>query len=337
MVEFNDKIWELLASTQPAGDNLTARPFESKLKNRIFFAIDSKKQRHFLISVLPDEAELWDVSSRGVSATTRELTFDSNNIVNYIDVVCLDKDGNEAFDLLCRDIIKSLTKQSEQPAILIKKIIWKWRKFWSNIPKNILSGEEVVGLFGELLFLLNWVTKYVNYAEAVKRWRGAFGSRHDFEWEGRAVEVKTTTSTRGHLHRINGIDQMEPPDGGKLYMFSVVVREEASAINSLPNMVNNLRNKFAEDFDALDKLDSALIQAGYLTSHEEDYREICFDIIEQKIYEVKENFPKLTISDFLNGLPSGIEKVEYEINLNGYDHLIVSSSPDDLATKDIFK
>jgi hypothetical protein len=130
---------------------------------------------------------------------------------------------------------------------------------------------------------------------------------------------------------------MEPPDGGKLYMFSVVVREEASAINSLPNMVNNLRNKFAEDFDALDKLDSALIQAGYLTSHEEDYREICFDIIEQKIYEVKENFPKLTISDFLNGLPSGIEKVEYEINLNGYDHLIVSSSPDDLATKDIFK
>src|SRR5687768_12514986 len=64
-----------------------------------------------------------------------------------------------------------------------------------------------------------------------------FGARHDFEWQGKSIEIKTTVSTRGRIHKVNGIDQLRPPEHGELLFFSLRVREEASAANTLPKLV----------------------------------------------------------------------------------------------------
>jgi len=44
-----------------------------------------------------------------------------------------------------------------------------------------------------------------------------------------------------------------------------------------------------------------------------------FRIIEEALFNVMGDFPRINAKNFSAGIPTGIEKVEYEINLNGFD------------------
>ena len=41
-------------------------------------------------------------------------------------------------------------------------------------------------------------------------------------------------------------------------------------------------------------------------------------MVEESLYRVQEGSPRLISTTFNNGLPAGIERVEYEINLGGW-------------------
>ena len=164
-------------------------------------------------------------------------------------------------------------------------------------------------------------------SEAVTRWRGPFASRHDFEWAGHSVEVKATTSTRGRIHRINGLDQLVPPESGELLFFSLRLREEAGATNTLPSVIAACRAQLEPDAGALGLFERALAQVGYSPVHDEEYTEHRLRVVEEGLFKVHDNFPRMTAVQLALGIPPGVERVEYEINLNGFDHLCVARSP----------
>lgn len=41
-----------------------------------------------------------------------------------------------------------------------------------------------------------------------------------------------------------------------------------------------------------------------------------FRVVSERLYEVTEGFPKLSAASFNDGLPTGIERVEYDITLD---------------------
>jgi len=51
-----------------------------------------------------------------------------------------------------------------------------------------------------------------------------------------------------------------------------------------------------------------------------------FHIIEEALFTVNNEFPRLDAKNNCLDIPSGIEKVEYDVNLNGYDHLILDQA-----------
>src|SRR5262249_10436706 len=144
---------------------------------------------------------------------------------------------------------------------------------------------------------------------------------------GKSTEVKATCSTRGRVFRINGIDQLAPPEGGQLFFFGMRLREEAGATNSLPALVHRVREQLTVDADAISAYETALLQAGHSSLHDEEYEKIHFRVIEDRLFSVSPGFPLLTPQSFLGGLPPGIERVEYEINLGAHDHLCVARNP----------
>lgn len=164
----------------------------------------------------------------------------------------------------------------------------------------------------------------------MERWRGPFGARHDFEWKGYSVEVKETTSTRGAIHRINGIDQLVPPSDGELFLFSLRLREEGGASNNLPTLVDSCRQQLAEHDDTSCRFESALVQLGYSSAHEEEYGCVRLRVAGQGVYAVRDDFPRLTASQLSSGVPAGVERVDYEINLAGFERLLVAERPHDL-------
>ncbi len=324
------EIWMRLAGERVHGETLWARRAAQDITERLVAALDAEEQRHLLVLLQEGEADLQDTRSRGLGVVTRELAVPGHEVGRYLDITCYDAAGHEAFDLLGGELAERLAAGRETAPESVARVLAR-RRFWGQLPQDLLSRELQLGLFAELWFLSVWLVPRVGAAEAVKRWRGPFGARHDFEWSARSVEVKATTSPRASIHHINGLDQLVSPDGGDLLLFSLRVREEASATNSLPTVVATCRQQLADDDEALSKFESALAQVGYSVTHEDEYGKVRLRIVEEGLFAVRDDFPRLTPDKITGGILSGIERVDYEINLGGFQHLCLARAAGEIT------
>jgi len=331
VIRVQSEIWLKLASSVPSGENLTARLAAPSVTERLLAAIDVDGRRHLLVSLKSSDEELRDVQSRGVSVITRQLTLRDHATTRYLDIECHDTAGHEAFDLIGGEIAEGLKVEHAKPAPLAAGVLAKWRRFWGQSPWKTLSRQQQLGLFAELWFLSVWLIPSAGTTKALSGWRGPFGARHDFEWSARSVEVKATTSVRGLIHHINGLVQLDPPEKGQLHFFSLRLREEGGASNTLPKLISSCRFQLNSDSESLNKFESALVQAGYSAAHEEEYAKFKLRVVEEGLFRVENDFPRLTTNSFQSGVPSGIERIEYEINLAGFEHLRIAAKPGDFV------
>jgi hypothetical protein len=323
-------VWTQLAQVEPIGNKLAARLALPDLTQRLQCALDSNNHRHLLISLTDSDQELHDSQSRGLSVITRELTTHGQEIAaRYLDIDCQDAAGYAALDLIGGELARGLSANDKSPREIVERVLARWRRFWSGLPKDLLSRQQILGLFGELWFLSFWLFPKVGAADSIQRWRGPFDARHDFEWQGKSIEVKTTGSTRGRIHLINGFEQLLPPENGELLLFSLRLREEAGAANTLPNLIGICKSLFDSDPDSLSRFEIGLARAGYSPAHDEEYNKMFFRVAEEAIFTVKDDFPRIIESKFAKAIPAGVESISYEINLNSFDHLRIASSPEE--------
>jgi hypothetical protein len=325
ILSFSEK-WLQLEQDLPLGDLLNAR-LASNESDSLYLAIDAEGMRHLLLILSENDEELQDESSKGLSVVTRELTQFSEHLTRWIDIKCIDPNGISILDSICEDIIHQLIADLRSPAEIVKRVLSKWRRFWGALPTVVFSRDELLGLFGELWFLSQWLLPFQTHLAVVKSWRGPYASRHDFEFTENSIEVKVTSSSRGRVHSINGFDQLNPPESGRLYLFSMQVREEAGASNTLPSVIEHCRIQLANDPETLEIFERSLFQTGYSDLHDAEYDKVKFRIAESVLFRVEDDFPRLTDGNFVNGLPKGIERIDYEINLNTFDNLIFATAP----------
>ncbi|MBI5101563.1 MAG: PD-(D/E)XK motif protein [Nitrospirae bacterium] len=332
MSRIAEDVWKRLAGARIKGQTLWARRAAPDVTDRLLAALDAGGQRHLLVYLRPEEKGLHDSHSRGLSVNTRELEVPAHDIGRYMDIVCQDATGHEAFDLVGGELAQRLQTGRESATDCVTHVLAKWRRFWGQLPRAILSREKQLGLIGELWFLSLWLIPRVGPSEAIVRWRGPFNGRHDFEWVGRSIEVKTTTSTRGKIHRIHGIEQLAPPERGELLFYSLRLREEAGASNTLPSLVAICRKQLEGLEEAQSRLESGLAQYGYSSAHDEEYEKQKFRVVEEGLFAVRDEFPRLTPAMITGGVPGGVEYVEYEIDLSGFEHLRVAQRSSDAFT-----
>jgi putative PD-(D/E)XK family protein DUF4420 len=327
MTRLDESIWNQLTTSLPVGSQFTARLAVPDISDRLLVGVDSLGQRHLLVRLDDDEEGLQDSNSRGLQVATNELSVVGGDAGRYLDVACKDSAAHAALDLIGGELAERLSSKLESPAEAVSRILAKWRRFWGQIPQRLLSREEQIGLYAELWFLAFWLLPCVATKEAVSRWRGPFGARHDFEWQGRSVEVKAATSVRAAIHSINGLEQLAKPESGDLLFFSLRLREEAGATDSLLTVVQQCRAQLGEDDEAVTMFESALARCGYSPAHEDDYDKTRLRVVTQSLYRVEEDFPRLTPSLFHDGVPAGVEYVQYDINLDSFSHLLFAKDP----------
>jgi hypothetical protein len=335
MSQLDVEIWDRLKGTRIKEETLTARTAFPEIYSGLLAGIDTDGNRHFLIPLSSSEDGLNDCQSRGINVTCEDLKIRGQEQTSkYIDIVCQDLAGQEAFDIIGHEIAVSLSSASIPKAESVSNVLARWRYFWGKPPSELLSREEVIGLFSELWYFNYWLLPYMKPVTAVAGWRGPHGSRHDFEWPTKSVEVKGSTSTKGRIHWIHGVDQLLPPEKGKLYLFSLRVREEGGATNTLPNLIMTCHKSLAGDAEALANFETALALTGYSPMYDDEYDKISLRVVDEALYVVKDSFPRITADKFQGGIPSGVEAVQYEINLDGHDDLILSRKPDEKIFKE---
>ena len=184
-----NSVWKQLETLRPTGDELIAREAMPGATKKVLAAIDVRGRRHVLVHLNHDEDGCEDVRSRGLSVMTEELLLPESVPGRYIHVICEDSAGHPMFDLIGGEIADRVVLGEEAPAESVSRVLGKWRRFWGQNPRQVLTREAQIGLFSELWFLAYWLIPAIGISEAVTRWRGPYGARHDFEHPGLSVEA----------------------------------------------------------------------------------------------------------------------------------------------------
>lgn len=322
-----ERTWSHLAVPLPPAELSGLRVPGLQPNLRIYVALDSSERRHLLIEVPRSTESLKYHATRGLEVSTENLRIGQSPEATYIDLTCLDPLQNQTFTAVSLDIITAISSALMDPREAVISSLDRWRWFWSLDP-NGLTREEALGLFGELWFLYRWVGPVSS--STLNCWHGPLGARHDFQWDVSSVEVKTTSIASGNpVHRIASIDQLDDPDTGMLYLFSLQVWDDPLSANTLPALVSRIAISLSNDPASSLLFNERLAQAGYNPAMGERYSRP-LRIIAEELYKVEGAFPRLTRKSFINGLPPGIENISYSLSVSVCIPWRVAISPSDL-------
>lgn len=296
------------------------------VEQHIYLAIDGRERRHLLIMVPDDTPPLSQRETKGLEVTTARFQVGANPESLYVDLVCIDQAQNPTFSAVSQDILRTLARPHGLLRDDIISALGRWRAFWSSKADG-MSREDALGLFGELWFMRRWLAP-VN-AEIMARWQATEDARHDFQWSEVSVEVKATASrsSGGPTHSISSLDQLDDPEQGRLFLFSLQVSEDALATNSLHSLVEGLVTELRQDFQALANLNDKLASRGYSPA-DRTAPARKFRILTERLYSVEEGFPRITRGTFQpSGLPSGVVDIGYTIDLAACQQWLVATGP----------
>lgn len=202
----------------------------------------------------------------------------------------------------------------ETPTEAIRATLEVWKDILR--PIDALSDNAQTGLRGELLFLRILATMYGD--RALEAWTGPNMQPHDFRFGNSEVEVKTTRGTT-HSHIINGLTQLQPSPGHKLFIFSLRLTTAGLADGStLLEEIDKTRSMFSSRHV---RLFDIIISDSYHIDNKRTglYSEKLKIASVGRLIPVDEKCPRLTPS-LLDHLPlrALISDVQYRVNL---DHL----------------
>lgn len=324
--------WDLLEAQPPTGERLTVRTAIAGRHAEVLIALDAAKRRHVLIGIpAGEDGQIAERTSRGISVQTVEFgTGDGRE--RFIEIACLDAQGHAALDTIALEIVDALEAGASIGRVrLVQNVLAKWRRFWSNASQGVLSKEQQLGLFGELWFLCRWLAPAVGIEHAVRVWKGPGGARNDFEWPRLAIEVKTSGRIDG-AHVIHGLEQLLEPCDGQLMLFSLLVRDEASASESLSSIVTEVRDAIGDDHSVQSMFDVMLYASGYDDRLTAEYGKLMLRIRSEELYKVTEGFPRLVPASITGGVPLGVSGLKYELRLDAAGPwLLAAASGDAIA------
>jgi hypothetical protein len=188
----------------------------------------------------------------------------------------------------------------------------QWQKFLDARSEG-LSDEEQRGLYGEL-YVLRRLVQALQTARAASGWVGPSGAAQDFRF-GReiAIEVKTSIGGEPQAVKINGERQLDDSTVERLYLVCLSIARKADAGETLPDLIGWLRESLQKHPIELENFERALLEFGYLNSHEARYRLHGFTLRNERHFRIEEGFPRITEAD----LPDAVGQVEYRVALAG--------------------
>ncbi|GAB2904954.1 PD-(D/E)XK motif protein [Streptomyces heilongjiangensis] len=273
--------------------------------------VDHGGHRHLLVPVTSHRKIRPGLDGPVLLLRKRALE-DEDSYQTYADLACLRDDLSDLFTELCVDVLEAATGLPENPLKALYRVLDRWKALFQT-QEAPLGPEQLAGLFGELI-LLNRLLERDSSAHRV--WRGPEGHRHDFSTGGTAVEVKASTASEGRRPQIHGLDQLEAPDGGELFL--LWLRLQRTTVSGSGAGVVELVNRMLRLCDDEGALLELLAQVGYRPADADRYHDARFVIGEEQWYCVGPGFPGLTNAALVAaGVPISIMDVEYTIDLSG--------------------
>ena len=268
---------------------------------------------HVLVPAKAHEEIQPDKGSKGIQVEAREL-MDGGKRRHFVDLVCRIPRLRRLFLLVAEDLLTRLDGKSDV-STRASETLADWRELLARASRPV-SEQRLLGVYAELLQLRELIR--INPMSA-RCWRGPDGEVHDLESGGIAIEVKAR-SQRGQRVRINGLRQLVAAPGGRLAL-AVVTLDRASNGENIGELLGSLASMGADQELLLDKLAKQGVDPS-----ESAARQARFCLRDERVFEVREDFPRLTPAELAAPLHSAISQLSYSIDLGAAAHCELSAA-----------
>jgi hypothetical protein len=302
--------WELAAARPPVHGQVRAYPLEAS-RDGARAAVSGEGHRGLLVPVRDGEAASTPSLKPGtgrVLNAEHAWFFDGADRLHALAVWCREPALNDVFSSFAEAFLERWTAGAE-PGAAAEACHAEFRHLLAG-PKAI-DIADLVGLIGELLFLADLVGIA---PEAIDSWCADSGERHDFRHGAHGVEVKTTlrSGAAGQIVHVSSMDQLDPPDGGVLYLHLVRLEQVAHGPLTLTGLVARISQVVGQ------------LHAGRLRARVEriggragELLTPSFALLERQTFWVNEEFPRLSLTKLSSRqLDAGVRAVNYDLDLN---------------------
>lgn len=276
--------------------------------------VSSDQVRHCLVAC---DERLEDRDERVASilkVATRDITLEMRGESRYLDIQCLQESGFRIFDYFIQDMISA----ADHSVRAVDERLREYRHFWQR-PRQALSDQEAIGLFGELWFMNEWLSGPT--ADRLDAWAGGASSAlHDFAWSRAHVEVKASAANLPPTHTVGSLDQLESIQDKSLFLFSLTTRRDDAVGTRLQDLYADYRSALDSDPERY-RLDELVANRGFRPDDPQNDR-FRYVVVDNggRLFEVRDGFPRIVRASFAAaGPPTGVGRVTYEIELSGFD------------------
>ena len=227
---------------------------------------------------------------------------------------CFDLKNDDLLSVFCsfgEDMVSCIaTEKNETEAASKLRLRYKtWNALFkkTRIP---LSEEKAKGLFGELYFMKNFLSKKYNFSEAISAWSGPEQYSKDFAINDTWFEIKTI-SVHSPVAKISSLQQLSSNVDGHLIVIRVEEMAETfkGADTSINSIIQNILTSLPDNEDR----DSFLEKIGkYGFDFSDDIGNKKYSVKKIEKYLVNDTFPILRENDIGS---DAINNVSYEIIL----------------------
>ncbi len=312
-------VWEMLEKTYSDKNNSIQRLANKALLFRTYIGIEGIPARRYVNFELPQKY-INAIESihipRGLDIKIWHSGQEKDGFFSCT-LEAAESDVNDVFTLVLQDVIEAVNKENNEEEYLnvLKKRIDKWVDFFKSFKQTIMSRSAVIGLLGELNFILEMHKHGCSDIDLI--WNGPRMAEQDFQTDCIAVEVKTTTANAIKKVTISSLEQLDIIDRKRLFLCCFRIKENDLNGLTLPMMIERVRNTIPESRRSL--FEAKLTCLGYSDVAKERYNEK-YSFCETKVYDITDKFPKIT----KHNIDKQIEEVTYSVNLNGCENLVAN-------------
>jgi len=316
VIELTDK-WLLLESQDSRTGYKTLR-FEATGPLELFLSVDDGGNHSILIYLPPSYTPKFNA----INNDNIELLFIKNG--HFLLIRLLDNDFSSLFDDLVISLVDSI-RDILDPINASKEFIStyvKWSSFFSKTIEKGLSKERVIGLWGELSYLLDLITNASSGPRVdsiLKAWVGPYDAPHDFELPNSSLEIKTKLISSSMV-KISSEFQLDNIDNKNLFLtvFSISETELGLSLKDLFVKIKFRVQKLSGDVTLLL---AALEKENLDEERLAKYSNLLFARKRKEVFDCDiDSFPKIVSST----LPPAVYSVKYNLDLRELEKYKVS-------------
>lgn len=256
------------------------------------------------------------------SFSSFEIKLSKNN--KFLLLFLIDLEVNTKFRVLCQDLINEANSKTNIDGVEflnhVMNTLKRWQRLFNVKKNNSPTLPQKLGLLGELNCLVNLIAKNVGFRAAVDAWQGPKGHEQDFLINGHLIEIKAQMASLDRVVKINSLEQLDTTSGPiwlqHLGLSPISVADSTSI--SINMLIQRILDGLVGDNLGIDIFITLLELQGFQVQN--DYGDEVFRTSFVKIYQVREDFPKLTRK--LIG-SNAVVKANYSINMSELDPWIV--------------